>query len=313
MVIARRMRAAVPLLGIAAFAFSPVPLTAAQTSVPLQLVQRSLPATSAAQESSSPSVMRSDEVSSHRFPPYPDLWSWDWSGYMKKGGSIGRVYKMDNGDYRFEVTKGLDKAINGEEKCCRLWDLFGQKFDDVSDRQLSLFEAKFRPQMVDVWAVSSPAGVELSDGIRLIRRLSIVDPRCYENFDEYYDAVDRDGKLIKSFYVVYVRSKPIQTRMKAFCSRSGEPSSFSELAGSLRINLAPLGDGTALIWANYGTFVLRLDKALDLKSRIGRHVFLVDAQALNKRFAGIGEYFWSPNKRQEVVLRYLRESRQSSK
>jgi hypothetical protein len=244
-----------------------------------------------------------------RFPPYPDIWVWDWSGYIKKKRSptIGPIYVAPDGDFRLIALSGVDSR-NPDGSCCngrkigRVWNLFKQTYEDLTARQLSAFQNEWRPKLLKV---GYPTPIKLANGTSIFYRGD--GGHCYTNFEHYYDAINSLGNVVRSFYVIAVRDKAVSVTVgpNPACKGDTQRKHYSSKAYEFpTISVVPLDDGTSLMWGA-APYILRLDSNLQPKSTLNGHLFLVDAQKIDELLNELGPNQEDFQKRDDVVSQYL--------
>lgn len=208
------------------------------------------------------------KAASKSYPPYPDVWSWSPQRSPTGGFTHARLRRMSDGDILASVTQhsGTTADVLG------LGTFFGNRqFASVE----SAFSGRFpppddtdRPKLRDDLYVRSRG-----DGIN----------SCSRGIYGALRIEDDKGRVVleKTALVVLAAAKRSKVLTCEERSTGGFPYQVQPVVG----RLLALEDGTFLVVDSESGLVLRFTDRLETHSTmLGRTLFMVDADFLNRRF-----------------------------
>ena len=224
-----------------------------------------------------------------KYPPYPDIWGYDFSDYpaAQESGSMILGHKMNNGDYWFKVRRVSEIEGDKNRKAVKakfnLIKFFEGTTKELSDREKeNLIKIMNRNNDID----GSLNKVTFSNGDTLEFEDDTPSATyCY--LDSLYGSKfikrDKDGKILGRYSIIMATSD-IQTMHDDNMSEECGPSAED---GNIHLQLYPifggmvmLEDDTFLLSGNYNIIArfdqnlkTKFDSKVKFKTRDGRTLY----------------------------------------
>ena len=241
-----------------------------------------------------------------RYPPYPEVWGYELA-YPAPGSrhASPRAYTMPDGEIRFifATTLRYEKGVPRAVEYAAL-DYFKGTLVPITRAEWDRFGREFSAHRVE-FAEPTRMRVQFGDGssVRLVEGMpwNLCGGVL---FDTWLVALDPKGAERRSVHILYLRPDEVVKRVNPACGKWGGEEEFRyRVETVVPAALIPLADDSFVIWESQGNVILRLDRNLNTRFKLGERLFLLE-HAEVERLAK-----WSDGsveqQRHDTVLRHL--------
>ncbi len=243
-----------------------------------------------------------------RYPPYPDVWGYELAYAAPGRRDVSpRVFLMPNGEIQFLTLASVrqEKTMKRPAYQWALLEYFTGIVTPMREPEVDWFIRDHRAQSVKVVHPGTMSAT-FGDGssIRVVQRGTGSGICPYHWFGTWLVARDPRGAERRSVHILYLRPDEVVAQVNPRCAEGEEGLEFRyRVENVVPAGMAPLADDSVVIWEGFGNVILRLDKDLNTRFRLGHRVFVLEHGELERLIREAGDR--DEQQRHDAVLRHL--------